>query len=168
MAAVLIALVAVIAGRRRRKPAAAPGSERPNVVVIMTDDQDFRSMGGDAEDAAADRRNAGRTFTQTIVNFPLCCPSRATFLTGQYAHNHGVAVEQLPRRAATTSSTARETLPVWLRRAGYRTIHIGKYLNEYGERRPDARSRRAGTTGTAASTRRPTTTTATRSTTTAS
>ena len=33
----------------------------------------------------------GTTFSNSYVSYPLCCPSRATFLTGQYAHNHGVA-----------------------------------------------------------------------------
>ena len=45
------------------------------------------------------------------------------------------ALEQLPRRAATASWTARDAAGL-AQRAGYRTIHIGKYLNEYGERDP--------------------------------
>ena len=68
---------------------------RPNVVVIMTDDQDFRSMPvlPKTRHLIADR---GTTFDQTVVNFPLCCPSRATFYTGQYAHNHGVLWNNFP------------------------------------------------------------------------
>ena len=78
---------------------------------------------------------AGTTFDRNVVNYPLCCPSRATFLTGQYAHNHGVLWNNWPW-AATGMLDGSETLPVWLGRAGYRTIHIGKYLNEYGEEDP--------------------------------
>ena len=120
-------LVAV-AGRRGE-----PG-ERPNVVVIMTDDQDFRSM----PVMPKTRRLIGRqgvTFDRNFVNYPLCCPSRATFLTGQYAHNHGVLWNNWPRGGYRMLDGS-ETLPVWLGRAGYRTIHIGKYLNEYGEQKP--------------------------------
>src|SRR5919198_4732945 len=62
---------------------------RPNVVVIESDDQTLRSM------RVMDRVNAligarGTTFRKSFVNFALCCPSRATFLTGEYAHNHEV------------------------------------------------------------------------------
>jgi N-acetylglucosamine-6-sulfatase len=105
--------------------------ERPNVVVIMTDDQDFRSMGvlPETRRLIADR---GTTFDQAIVNFPLCCPSRATFFSGQYAHNHHVLWNNFPQGGYRRFDGAR-SLPVWLRAAGYRTIHIGKYLNEYGE-----------------------------------
>ena len=63
--------------------AAESRAERPNVVVIMTDDQDFRSM----PVMPKTRRLIGRegvTFDRNFVNYPLCCPSRATFLTGQY------------------------------------------------------------------------------------
>lgn len=114
--------------------AAPAGAERPNVVVIMTDDQDFRSMPAlpKTRDLIGDR---GTTFAASTVNFPLCCPSRATFLTGQYAHNHGVRWNTFPE-GGYYRFRQRETLPVWLQRAGYRTIHVGKYLNQTGERDP--------------------------------
>jgi N-acetylglucosamine-6-sulfatase len=109
-------------------------SARPNVVVIMTDDQDFRSM----PVLPKTRRllsARGTTFDQAIVNFPLCCPSRATFYTGEYAHNHKI-LWNTPPEGGYRKLDGSQTLPVWLRAAGYRTIHIGKYLNGYGEDRP--------------------------------
>ena len=69
----------------------------------------------------------GTTFRNSYVSYPLCCPSRATFLTGQYAHNHGVLTDQ--RFGDLDSSN---TLAVWLKRAKYRTAMVGKYLNGYG------------------------------------
>jgi N-acetylglucosamine-6-sulfatase len=113
---------------------AAPAQARPNVVVVMTDDQDFRSMSAmpKTERLIGHR---GTTFARSIVSFPLCCPSRATFFTGTYAHNHGVKWNNFPE-GGFYRFHQRETLPVWLQRAGYRTIHIGKYLNETGERNP--------------------------------
>jgi arylsulfatase A-like enzyme len=98
----------------------------------MTDDQDFRSM----HVMPQTRRlivKRGTTFANSVVSFPLCCPSRATYYTGQYAHNHGVKWNTFPEGGFYKFKQA-ETLPVWLRRAGYRTIHIGKYLNQTGER----------------------------------
>jgi arylsulfatase A-like enzyme len=113
---------------------AAEKESRPNVVVIMTDDQDFRSMPVMPQTRRLIGR-AGVTFDRNVVNYPLCCPSRATFLTGQYAHNHGVLWNNWPWGGYRMLDGS-ETLPVWLGRAGYRTIHIGKYLNEYGEEDP--------------------------------
>jgi arylsulfatase A-like enzyme len=116
---------------------AAPASaaqKRPNVVVVMTDDQDFRSMGVMPKTRRLIARR-GTTFSTSLVSFPLCCPSRATFMTGQYAHNHGVEWNNLPN-GGYYKLKQDETLPVWLRRAGYRTIHIGKFLNETGEQNP--------------------------------
>jgi N-acetylglucosamine-6-sulfatase len=100
----------------------------------MTDDQDFRSMHAmpQTRSLIAER---GTTFSTSVVSFPLCCPSRATYLTGQYAHNHGVQWNNAPNGGYYKLRQS-ETLPVWLRRAGYRTIHIGKFLNETGERDP--------------------------------
>jgi N-acetylglucosamine-6-sulfatase len=100
--------------------------KRPNVIVIDTDDMN-------ATDISVMRNTLnllgahGTTFTNSYVSYPLCCPSRATFLTGQYAHNHHVLTDQ--RFGDLDSSN---TLAVWLRRAKYRTAMVGKYLNGYG------------------------------------
>jgi arylsulfatase A-like enzyme len=69
----------------------------------------------------------GTTFRNSYVSYPLCCPSRATQLTGQYAHNHGVLTDQ-----RFTDLDSSNTLAVWLKRAKYRTAMVGKYLNGYG------------------------------------
>ena len=74
----------------------------------------------------------GTTFTNSFVSFPLCCPSRATFLTGQYMHNHGVDGNGPPPNGGYASLDHTNTLPVWLQPAGYATGHVGKYLNGYG------------------------------------
>jgi arylsulfatase A-like enzyme len=113
-------------------PAAAGAAKRHNVVVIMTDDQDFRSMAAlpKTQRLIADR---GTLFKTSVVSFPLCCPSRATYYTGQYAHNHDVKWNTFPT-GGFYKLDGSETLPVWLQRAGYRTIHIGKYLNQTDER----------------------------------
>ncbi len=105
-------------------------SAAPNIVVIMTDDQASESMR-----VLQKTRNliggAGTTFRNTFAAFPLCCPSRATFLTGQYAHNHGVLGNTAPL-GGYTKLNHQNTLPLWLQEAGYYTAHVGKYLNGYG------------------------------------
>ena len=132
--ALLAALAAAVAagcnGDEERPPARGP-----NVVVIMTDDQRVDEMAT----LPAVRRlivRRGAYFTRSFASFPLCCPSRATFLTGRYAHNHGV-LDNRPPRGGYHRLDSGETLPVWLRRAGYRTAHVGKYLNGYGTRDPE-------------------------------
>jgi N-acetylglucosamine-6-sulfatase len=102
---------------------------RPNVVVLMTDDQTVESLRvmGNVKALLADQ---GTTFDHSFASFALCCPSRATFLTGQYAHNHGV-MGNAPPAGGYARLDSSNTLPVWLQRAGYHTVHIGKYLNGY-------------------------------------
>jgi N-acetylglucosamine-6-sulfatase len=114
--------------------AAQQVAERPNVIVIMTDDQtveDLRTM--PATRQAFVRR--GVTFENSYVSYPVCCPSRATFFTGRYAHNHGVMGLYLPTGGYGRFDD-RDALPVWLARAGYHTAHIGKFMNGYGTDRP--------------------------------
>ena len=114
--------------------AAPSGTERPNIVVITTDDQtlaDLAVMTATQELIG----EAGTTFSDTIVSFPLCCPSRATFLTGQYAHNHGVIGNRAPNGGYTALDHS-DTLAVWLQESGYTTAHVGKYLNGYGRDNP--------------------------------
>ena len=105
-------------------------ARRPNVIVIMTDDQTVESL--------KVMRNVrkllvrqGTTFTNFFAAFPLCCPSRTTFLTGQYSHNTGVIGNSYANGYSRFDQS--RTLPVWLRRVGYHTVMIGKYLNEYGK-----------------------------------
>ena len=98
----------------------------------MTDDQTYEDMAAMPQT----RRligDAGVTFTHSYVSYPLCCPSRATYLTGQYAHNDGVHSNS-PPNGGFEALDGRHTLPVWMSAAGYDTSHIGKYLNGYGLR----------------------------------
>ena len=126
-------LVALAAGGDR---GAAEDRERLDVVLIMTDDQtveSLRVMPRTRELLA----EPGTTFANSFASYPLCCPSRATLLTGQYAHNNGVLGNRPPQGGyEKLRPTAGRTLPAWLARAGYDTVHIGKYLNGYGAATP--------------------------------
>jgi N-acetylglucosamine-6-sulfatase len=130
------ALATVFALAALAGPAAAEAApvERPNIVVIMTDDQTLESMrvmGGVERSLAAE----GTTFERAFVSNALCCPSRATLFSGQYSHNHGV-IGNAPPDGGYERLDKSNWLPVWLQRAGYRTVHIGKFLNRYGIRNP--------------------------------
>jgi N-acetylglucosamine-6-sulfatase len=112
------------------RPAPAAKDGRPNILVIMTDDQALADV---AKMPSVRRLLAakGTTFADAVDSFPLCCPSRATFITGQYAHNHGVAGNFYPYGWYGMKRRA-NILPTWLQRAGYRTALVGKWLNGYG------------------------------------
>ena len=102
---------------------------KPNVILFLTDDQtqsDMRAL------SVVKRRigGVGTTFARAFSSYPLCCPARATLLTGQYAHNHGV-MGNTPPAGGFQAFEDDETLAVWLRRAGYNTLMLGKYLNGY-------------------------------------
>jgi len=116
------------AERRKKEQRANRRQKRPNVIVVMTDDQDVSMTGLDNVQRLVGAR--GTTFSNSYVSFPLCCPSRATFLTGQFAHNHHVTSTELPNGYGALNHA--NTLAVWLRKAGYRTAMVGKYLNGYG------------------------------------
>jgi N-acetylglucosamine-6-sulfatase len=111
----------------------AQTANRPNFVFVMTDDLDERSM----EDLPGIREvmgSNGTTFDNAYVTFPLCCPSRATILRGQYAHNHNILHNVPPaggEQKFRDSGLDRSTIATWLKGAGYRTSYIGKYLNGY-------------------------------------
>ena len=77
----------------------------------------------------------GTTFSRSYASYPLCCPSRATSLTGRYSHNHGVQ-NNTPPLGGYGRPDKQNTLGVWLQRRGYVTSHIGKFLNGYGRDAP--------------------------------
>ena len=129
------ALVAGLTPAPRSTAAEAP-QPRPNIVVVMADDQTVESMRVMANVNAL-LGEQGTTFADNYASFPLCCPSRTTFLTGQYGHNHTVMGNAPPQGGyEKLAPTHANTLPAWLKLAGYRTVHIGKYLNGYGRQRP--------------------------------
>jgi arylsulfatase A-like enzyme len=131
--ALLVLLTAGLAGLPAvpGHPATSPvqASARPNVVVVMADDMrtdDLRFM-------PAVRRllvRPGLNFRNSFSPDPLCCPARASFLTGQAAHNHGVLSHINPFGFGAFND--RRTLATALRAGGYQTGFVGKYLNEYG------------------------------------
>ena len=103
---------------------------QPNIIVIQTDDQNPASLTPQTmPNVLRDIAGKGTTFTDYIDSGPLCCPSRAVLLTGQYGHNNGVMWNN-PAYADLRQKD--NTLPVWLQQAGYVTAHVGKYLNMYG------------------------------------
>lgn len=113
-------------------------STEPNVIVFMTDDQTLEQMRflPNVEQLIGDQ---GTTFLNMVVNDSNCCPSRATFLTGQESHNHGVIWNSPPIGGYASFKNQETTLPVAMQSAGYQTIFVGKYLNRYGERVPEDR-----------------------------
>jgi N-acetylglucosamine-6-sulfatase len=127
---VLALACAVGAGPAQARPAGAGKDGRPNILVVMTDDMNQ----ADLQFMPKTRKLIGRqgtTFTDAITSFPLCCPSRATFLTGQYSHNHGVGGNFYPEGWYGMPGR-NNTLATWLDGGGYRTDLIGKMLNGYG------------------------------------
>jgi arylsulfatase A-like enzyme len=106
---------------RPRASAAAPA--RPNILIIVTDDQRVGTMAVMPSTRRLFEHN-GTSFTQTFATTPLCCPSRASIFTGRYAHNHGVRNN---REGANLDQ--RSTIQRYLSEAGYRTAIMGKYLN---------------------------------------
>ena len=98
--------------------------ERPNVLLIITDDQ----RSGRHATPRANRRivRKGTRFTNAYATTPACCPSRASIFTGQYSHNHGVV-----DNGSADELAPRTTVAYYLRKHGYRTGLIGKYLNRW-------------------------------------
>jgi N-acetylglucosamine-6-sulfatase len=114
----------------------AVAQAKPNILVLMTDDQTVESLRVMTNVNSLLARQ-GVTFTNNFASFPLCCPSRATYITGQYGHNHTIMGNAPPAGGYDKlAPTHANSLPAWLQRAGYTTVHLGKYLNGYGRARP--------------------------------
>lgn len=123
---------------KAKKQKKAKKRARPNIVLIQADD----AIRSDIQHLPNIRRHlarGGAQFTDMVVPYPLCGPARAALLTGQLSHNNKIVsnfrsndgghltFKQLPGRL-----NHRNSLAPWLKKAGYRTGMVGKYLNEYG------------------------------------
>lgn len=140
----VLALLCALAGLSRDAGAATAVTQPPSFVVIQTDDQTFDQLyagfGSPRLQAMPNTLNLiakrGMTFSRYYVSYPLCCPSRVSLLTGRYAHNNGVKGNVQPNGGYfgfTFRGAFAHNLAVWLQNAGYRTIHVGKFLNGYGD-----------------------------------
>jgi arylsulfatase A-like enzyme len=134
VAATVLAVLACLAAASVASPAGPADDRRPNVLLVITDDQPWDTLPTPSGPAAmpflqgrlADPGDRWIRFSNAFVEVPLCCPSRASILTGASAGRTGVRDNG---DGAAFDDTA--TLATWLHDAGYRTGFVGKYLNGF-------------------------------------
>jgi N-acetylglucosamine-6-sulfatase len=121
--AIFLVLVTAAAGPAQSARKVAATLDRPNIILFLTDDQDLSSLKYMPFTSSFE---GWTKFTHGYVNYSLCCPSRATILSGQYSHHTGVETNE---ESANFDDT--HTLGTWMQGAGYDTALIGKYFNDY-------------------------------------
>ncbi|HEY0665576.1 MAG TPA: sulfatase [Gallionella sp.] len=112
---------------------------RPNILFVLTDDQAV-GMEQALPWTVANVRDLGMDFRNSFVPISMCCPSRASILSGKYPHNHGVHTNVTQgwggAPAFRLNGSEQQTVAVWLQQAGYATALFGKYMNQYPEYAP--------------------------------
>jgi N-acetylglucosamine-6-sulfatase len=110
----------------------APEDTRPNVILVVTDDQTADTIPSDPpampwlQSQLDDPSGGWIRFRQAIAATPMCCPARASLLTGLVDRHHGVTSNE-----DGTDLDETDTLATWLHDVGYETGLVGKYLNDY-------------------------------------
>ncbi len=108
---------------------------RPNIIVVVLDDARFDGLDG-MPVALSELAEKGVAFTNAFVSNAVCCPSRASILTGEYSVRHGTREVAGPIGGAHVfreTGADQQTMATWLHAAGYRTGLFGKYLNAYAQ-----------------------------------
>lgn len=106
---------------------------RPNIIFVLTDDQDTSSL-NIMPNVKKRLVQGGKTFRRATFAYPLCCPSRATILRGQYPHNTSILDNEPPfggHETFRSMGRAQSTYATWLKASGYNTGYFGKYMNGY-------------------------------------
>lgn len=125
-------------------PPFLPYIPRPNIVLVMVDD--LSAEIADYMGEVGQLADGGVSFSNYFVSNSLCCPSRATLLTGKFPHNSKVKGNYWPKGGfgKFLNNDLDTNLGPYLSDAGYRTGLLGKYLNQYepagdtdGEAAPD-------------------------------
>jgi N-acetylglucosamine-6-sulfatase len=129
-AALLLASLVVLATVIGSVRSAAVAATRPNIIFVLTDDQDSTSLKY-MPHLTQRVVTQGVTFNNTFAADNLCCPDRASMLTGKYAHNDSIYQNSVCSGPFKNKGLDRETFATWLHRAGYTTAYFGKYLNDY-------------------------------------
>src|SRR5215207_1482841 len=112
---------------------AAEASDRPNIIFVLTDDLDHTSAQKMTE-ISSRLVEEGLSLEKAFMSHPICCPSRATILTGLYDHNHNVLANRHPSggfEKFVSEGHEENTIGVRLQEGGYQTAFFGKYLNGY-------------------------------------
>jgi arylsulfatase A-like enzyme len=125
---IAVALVCVaVLGARESDDAAPAADERPNLVLLVTDDHPFDALGCAGNEVLRTPNmdllaGRGARFVHAFVTTPICAASRASILSGRYERSHGYTFGQ----PAITGEFVRDSYPAVLRRAGYRVGFVGK------------------------------------------
>lgn len=138
-----LTLLTSLSASSGRDAQAETSSSKPDIVVFMIDDLDMRLYDDMLDDGLLPNIERhiverGTNFRRSYATDAICCPSRATFLSGQYVQNHGVkdvttGYGHIYPVDATGQGGDATFLQAWLKAAGYRTALIGKYMNEYDD-----------------------------------
>jgi N-acetylglucosamine-6-sulfatase len=129
----LLFITSCSASETPQEEVAEAPTDRPNIVFILTDDLDFASASKTPQ-IRSRLIEEGTSFEKAFVSLALCCPSRATILTGLYAHNHDVTHNEAPAggfQKFVDEGHEENTIAVRLQEGGYQTAFFGKYLNDY-------------------------------------
>jgi arylsulfatase A-like enzyme len=122
----LTALFVAVALPAALGPGLAAANGRPNVLVILTDDQRQDGTMEVMPKTLQWFEAGGTKYTNAFATTPVCCPSRASLFSGRYTHNHGVATND-----SASVLDQRFTLQAYLKAVGYRTGMFGKYFNAW-------------------------------------
>ena len=116
--------------------APAASTSLPNIVYVMTDDQDME-LGGLTPMPKVRKRlgEEGAVGEAFYIATPICCPSRASYLSGKYTHNHRTLQNNAPMGCSSAGWVAEKeprAYAAFLGAANYTAAFFGKYLNAYG------------------------------------
>lgn len=141
------AIIAFLVSYTTRNSPILAQTNPPNIILILTDDQRWDTLCNvpGQHSAICDlpmeehpmpvveaQKYLGAQFVNAVVTNPVCCPTRASLLSGGYFSHHNNVLNNSEPNGGVSQFTDTQTLPTRLMDAGYKTAIIGKYLNEYG------------------------------------